>query len=64
MLVILDYCCGSVHIFNTSFSKGHEITEEDLRKIYPEYRESECNWMYKDGDTIDVTFHGCIYEEE
>lgn len=64
MLVILDYANGSVNIFNTSFPKEHEISEDDLKKIYPEYKESQCSWMYKDGDTIDVIFNGCNYEEE
>lgn len=63
MLVILDYSDGSVHVFDTVYSNEHEVTEEDLKKIYPYYKESQCSWMYKDSD-IDITFHGCEYEEE
>ena len=63
MLVILDYSIGSVHIFDVSYPEEHEITEDDLKKVYQYYKESQCSWMYKDDD-IDITFHGCDYEEE
>lgn len=64
MLVILDYASSSVHVFATNMTGDTEITEEILKRYYPEFKESQCCWMWKSGDKIDVTFHGNVEIEE
>lgn len=64
MLVILDYGNGSVHVFATNISADTEITEDVLKGLYDGYKESQCCWMWKSGDKIDVTFHGNVEIEE